>query len=150
MHHQHPLRKQHKSHQQILEMSLDYQYDALGQITNMLSSKGRKSQFTYDDFNRLVSEQHYSTTGDKTIDNTYTYDPSGNRLSKSSLWGTVNYSYGTGNRLTTWNCENATNAIINVSGSSSETINTKQSGGSDLCNTIFIKGIYQISPAVGA
>jgi len=90
-------------------MALNYQYDTIGQITNITSSKGNQSAYAYDDFNRLTREEQYTTTGDKIIDNTYTYDPSGNRLSKSSLWGTVNYSYGTGNRLTTWNCENATN-----------------------------------------
>jgi RHS repeat-associated protein len=76
--------------------SLDYQYDALGMITNRVISGGMGSvetAYRYDTINRLVNE----TTGNDPID--YQYDLAGNRTAVIDNGITNTYTLGIGDRL---------------------------------------------------
>jgi len=87
--------------------SLDYQYDALGMITNKVLSGGSSStsiDYEYDTINRLVGE---TRTGGTTSSSSYSYDLAGNRTSVIAVAGggdpgTNTYTLGTGNRLASW------------------------------------------------
>jgi YD repeat-containing protein len=87
--------------------SLDYQYDALGMITNKTVSGGASSTSTayqYDSINRLTSESLITDNGSQITG--YAYDLAGNRTSVVSPTNqsqiTNNYALGAGNRLAFW------------------------------------------------
>jgi RHS repeat-associated protein len=85
--------------------SLDYQYDALGMITNKVISGGtaasQSASYKYDTINRLVSESTLSGSADREI--SYSYDLAGNRTqtvdATPSSRSTNSYTLGTGDRL---------------------------------------------------
>ena len=88
--------------------SLGYEYDAVGMITNIVTSDDGSQLFVksyqYDSLNRLTSETRITDNGSQTTE--YTYDLAGNRLRKSITDNqcpiTVNYAAGVGNRLDGW------------------------------------------------
>ena len=89
--------------------SLDYQYDALGMITNKTivdeASSLVSASYEYDSINRLISE---SSGGESTE---YFYDLAGNRTqtvdATPSSHSTNTYTLGVGNRLDSWGANGA-------------------------------------------
>ena len=84
--------------------SFDYEFDALGMITNkVVSNKSRtlkSSNYEYDSINRLISENSFnpqSVSSEKSVD--YKYDLAGNRTSVVDNGVTNQYMLGVGNRL---------------------------------------------------
>ena len=106
-----------------------YGYNNAGMITNVTRSgfvPGRNgvdgtqvSEFQYDSLDRLVSE------GSAGSARGYSYDLAGNRLSKTTDGMTVNYTLGTGNRLSSWSLD-AVNPVgrVDVAGYANEPIGT--------------------------
>ncbi len=80
--------------------SYQYTYDAIARTITVLEHDGRTVVYTYDDNQRLMSEQiTESGGGGETI--SYTYDNVGNRLTRTDGDGTVTYTYDDNNRLLT-------------------------------------------------
>ncbi|MBQ4284170.1 MAG: RHS repeat protein [Lachnospira sp.] len=68
--------------------SFQYSYDDRGNITQIIRNGVVEATYTYDSFDRLVSETANGVT------TTWTYDANGNILTKTSDGTTVNYTYG--------------------------------------------------------
>jgi RHS repeat-associated protein len=84
--------------------SLDYQYDALGMITNKTVSGGSGSisaAYEYDSINRLIRED----SGDSWAE--YSYDLAGNRTAVIQNSATNLYTMGVGDRLASWGVNGA-------------------------------------------
>ena len=111
--------------------SMDYRFDALGMITNAVTSDDSSQlsvkSYQYDSINRLTAEAQITDNGSQVTG--YTYDLAGNRLAKYSGSATVNYQLGAGNRLASWTAT-STNSFTgatraaSIGGSASETIGT--------------------------
>jgi RHS repeat-associated protein len=82
--------------------SLDYQYDALGMITNKVISGGtaasQSAAYKYDTINRLVSESTFSGSA-PLRETSYSYDLAGNRTTLVDNGITNTYTLGVGDRL---------------------------------------------------
>ena len=74
-----------------------YQYDPVGNRTQMTDRKGQVHTYTYDQANRLTQ----TSAGGQTI--SYTYDPNGNRLTLTDPTGTTQFQYDPLDRLTRTN-----------------------------------------------
>ena len=81
----------------------DYEYDAAGRIVSRNHALGDQSHpsqmsqsssksYTYDDLDRLASDDGV----------TYTYDAAGNRMTRTEGVATVTYALGVGDRLASW------------------------------------------------
>ncbi len=75
-------------------LSLDYTLDAVGNPTQVVDSRLGTTGYVYDGLDRLVSETNASGTI------SYTFDPGGNRLTKSVGAVVTNYSYDAADQLT--------------------------------------------------
>jgi RHS repeat-associated protein len=74
--------------------SFGFSYDALSRRTQLARPNGINTNYSYDNLSHLLSVLHQS--GSVTLDGeNYTYDPAGNRLSKTDLYANVtsNYTY---------------------------------------------------------
>lgn len=119
-------------------LSFDYQYNAVGMITNRVVQIGGSSStstaYEYDNLDRLVREDSSNSWAE------YSYDLAGNRTSKvrsdNGSLITIDYALGDGNRLTSWTA-GSTNSfaglqsadIVYIEGSSSEPIGTDNRWG---------------------
>lgn len=72
----------------------DYSFDGTGNITNAVSTQG-STNYTYDPTNQLTEADHPAATA--LSDETYSYDPVGNRLNANDISGLI--SYNTNNEL---------------------------------------------------
>lgn len=111
--------------------SINYGYDAAGMITNKTITGGVDSLFLtyeYDSINRLTNEIR-SASGAPSKTTGYSYDLAGNRLSKTADDNSVSYTLGIGNRLASWNASFTNNVVVDVRGTSSETIGTDDRWG---------------------
>ena len=80
--------------------SYTYTLGPAGNRLQVVEDTGRVVDYTYDATYRLTDEAITdAVNGNETI--TYTYDPFGNRLTKTDLSGTVTYTYDMNDRLTT-------------------------------------------------
>ena len=80
--------------------SYTYTLGPAGNRLQVVENTGRVVDYTYDATYRLTDEAITdAVNGNETI--TYTYDPFGNRLTKTDLSGTVTYTYDMNDRLTT-------------------------------------------------
>ena len=70
-------------------LSREYDFDAVGNITGALSSKGITS-YTYDPTDQLTVADHPSATA--LSDELYSYDAVGNRLSSTDISGLISYN----------------------------------------------------------
>jgi len=78
--------------------SYAYTLGPAGNRVRVVENTGREVDYTYDAIYRLVEEDITDPVlGNETI--SYTYDPVGNRLSKTDASGTTNYTYDANNRL---------------------------------------------------
>jgi len=78
--------------------SYSYTLGPAGNRLRVAEAAGRTVNYTYDDLYRLVREDIVDPVqGDKTIE--YSYDPMGNRLTKTDDTGTVVYTYDENDRL---------------------------------------------------
>lgn len=82
-----------------------YSHDAAGQITNVVRESGEKIAYAYDYCGRLAAEKRFDGAGTCVSDESFSYDPTGNRARKTH--GDMDlqylYPYGTGgNRLASW------------------------------------------------
>jgi YD repeat-containing protein len=80
-------------------IGLDYQNDPVSNRTSMREATGRRTTWTYDDSYQLINEHRSSASGGFNI--TYTYDPVGNRLQKSSSVIVTNSTFDAANQLVT-------------------------------------------------
>jgi len=78
-----------------------YHYDPVGNRQAIDHANGTRTDYTYDDLNRLLEVTHDDAAGVPFSRQTYTLGPNGSRLSMTELDGrTVDYSYDDLNRLT--------------------------------------------------
>ena len=75
---------------------MNYTYDGDGNRTSMATMDGTHS-YGYDDLNRLTSAVHPSTSSLPVLNETFSYDAVGNRLSDAQITG---YTYNAANELT--------------------------------------------------
>ncbi len=68
----------------------EYEYDQRGNITKITKNGTVEAQYSYDSFDRLVSETRGGVT------TTWTYDTNGNIITRTSGGTKVNYGYGDG------------------------------------------------------
>ncbi len=73
----------------------NYNYDADGNRTSMQTTDGANS-YSYDALNRLISASHPAASLLPIQNETFSYDPVGNRLSDAAI---ANYSYNAANEL---------------------------------------------------
>lgn len=73
-----------------------YTYGAAGNVASIADEDGDISGFGYDQLNRLTSEAY----ADPAMSRTYTYDPAGNRLTKTESGQTTSYAYDAAGQLT--------------------------------------------------
>jgi RHS repeat-associated protein len=73
----------------------DYTYDANGNRTSMTDLDGTHT-YTYDDLNRLTAAHHPAASGLPVLDETFSYDAVGNRMSDAER---TDYTYDGANRL---------------------------------------------------
>ncbi|MCP4709665.1 MAG: RHS repeat-associated core domain-containing protein, partial [Planctomycetes bacterium] len=79
--------------------SYQYTLGPAGNRTRVEEHSGRVINYTYDDLYRLTREDISDpVNGAESI--VYTYDPFGNRLTKSNSSGTIDYTYDENDRLT--------------------------------------------------
>jgi len=116
-------------------LSFDYQYNAAGMITNVVEDDGSQlsvKSYQYDDLDRLTSESFLAGSA-PLRETSYSYDHAGNRHTKTGTDYTVNYTLGTGNRLTSWSATSTNDfsdlRTLRVEGYSSETIGTDNRWG---------------------
>src|SRR5581483_2818753 len=76
-----------------------YAYDAANRLINRILGNGVRTDYTYDDANQLTLLTT-SLNGNPLARYSYTYDNLGNRLSKTDLLGTSQYSYDAISQLT--------------------------------------------------
>lgn len=75
-----------------------YEYCPDGMIKSVRAGAGLVTEYAYDADRNMIGIK--TTLGDKEIvNNTYTYDGNGNRLSKCGLWGEITYAYDSRNQL---------------------------------------------------
>jgi RHS repeat-associated protein len=80
--------------------SYDYTLGPAGNRMRVIENTGRTVDYTYDALYRLVEENITDPIlSNQTI--SYTYDPVGNRLTKTDANGTTNYTYDANDRLIT-------------------------------------------------
>ena len=130
--------------------SISYAYDNAGMITSRVTESGTqvsppgagqagfKSQvsYSYDTLDRLTSETYRNANSEIIDQASYTYDLSGNRLSKERNHITVNYDLGAGNRMTNWTTQITSTSMIpiHVQGHADETIGTNPAFGERTVN----------------
>ena len=89
---------------------VSYGYDALYRLTTWVDPAGRTTHYAYDDVGNRISTTepsgvitNYSYDSDDRLLNmgstAFTYDANGNRLTKTTAHGTVNYHFDALNRL---------------------------------------------------
>ncbi len=79
--------------------SYSYSLGLTGNRLQVIENSGRTVNYTYDSVYRLTHEEIADPVlGNNNI--SYTYDPVGNRLSKTDLSGVTSYTYDINNRLT--------------------------------------------------
>jgi YD repeat-containing protein len=76
--------------------SFDYAYDKVGNRTAVLEADGSRVTWSYDNTYQLTGEHR---TGTSPYRDTYTYDPSGNRLLKIHDGARTTYAYDAANQL---------------------------------------------------
>src|SRR5581483_7466955 len=70
-----------------------FQYDALSRRTQLTRPNGINTNYSYDNFSRLLSVLHQA--GSTTVDGaSYTYDPAGNRTTKTNYLNGMTENYG--------------------------------------------------------
>jgi len=80
--------------------SYTYTLGPAGNRTRVVEDSGRTVNYTYDSLYRLIEEDITELIlGNETI--SYTYDPFGNRLTRTDSTGTINYTYDSNDRLLT-------------------------------------------------
>jgi RHS repeat-associated protein len=83
------------------ESTVTYTYDGVGRLTEVADSAFGTITRTYDDFDRLASEQSCFITGEPCRTVSYTYDAAGRRTSMSPpSEAAVTYTYDVANHLT--------------------------------------------------
>lgn len=80
----------------VVVSSVAYAYDAAGNRTSMTDAEGTHA-YTYDNLHRLTGAQHPAATVLPVPNETFSYDPVGNRLADAQIGG---YTYDNANRLT--------------------------------------------------
>ncbi len=83
-----------------------YSYNSIGMITNVVREDGGRTEYTYDNLDRLISE---TSVGSVTSVVQYSYDLVGNRTQSVVNSETVNYVYAPGNRLVSWSTNSQQN-----------------------------------------
>jgi RHS repeat-associated protein len=81
-----------------LGMSETLVYDAAGNLKTKTDFNGKTTTYNYDVVNRLLNKMPDVTTGEPTVNFTYTF--TGQRLSMSDASGLTNYTYDKRDRLT--------------------------------------------------
>ena len=116
--------------------SRTYQYNITGTISQETKETGEQSGFVYDSLDRLTTETHFDPAGELISAAVYGYDLAGNRTNKtvygpgSSQLASVNYTYGPGNRLTSWNVAQTNfEGQVDIAGYSSKPIGTNNNFG---------------------
>lgn len=124
-------------------LAFDYQYNAVGMITNRVVQTGisgsASTVYGYDDLDRLTRAGGVE----------YGYDNAGNRLTKTSAGYNVDYVRGDGNRLASWTATSTNNfaglrTIVRVEGSSSEAIGTDNRWGQ-----LWVSNSVVVVPEIG-
>ncbi|MEL7496446.1 MAG: putative Ig domain-containing protein [Planctomycetota bacterium] len=79
-------------------LATDYEYDAVGQVTEITRSDGNSSEFIYDGGQQLIQETHVVDGQTRAI--LYAYDDVGNRIEKSdSVDGVTTYVFNANDQL---------------------------------------------------
>ncbi len=78
-------------------LDVSFKYDELGRRSLMTRTGGVTSAYSYDSASRLTALSHSSVVGSLSF--AYSYDSSGNRLSRSDNDGAHSYSYDNNNHL---------------------------------------------------
>lgn len=110
--------------------SFEYDYNAVGMIKRKSISSGlsfTSSDYVYDSLDRLVYESS-TANGAPTVSKSYSYDLSGNRLSKTANGLKTTYTIGIGNRLSSTSTAAASNTLF-ISGTANEPIGTDNRWG---------------------
>ncbi|MBX9782098.1 MAG: T9SS type A sorting domain-containing protein [Chitinophagaceae bacterium] len=87
----------------IQNMSFAYDKNQNKTAVSRLNTTGKSEQFTYDNGNRLTNYKRGPVGGPFTINNTYTYDALGNRISANLNGTNTNYTTNNLNQLVTSN-----------------------------------------------
>ncbi len=116
--------------------SFQYGYNSADVITDVVYETGETSVYGYDSLDRLTGERRVNPQGETMWESGYSYDLAGNRLTKTRDGMTVSYSYGSGDRLTSWvaSATGALNGVLDVVGNSSETNGTNPQWGERTVN----------------
>ena len=86
----------------ILNYAPVFRGEVQGRILTQTDVSGHRTEYTYDAVYQLISEVVIESGGSSTHSTTYTYDSSGNRLSKvDSITGTTTYQYDSAGQLIT-------------------------------------------------
>ena len=82
-------------------LSMQYNYDLLGNLLQMTDTKGNQKNFTYDFLGRKLTESDWHVVGDVTVGNMFfQYDAHNNIIQKTDPKNqVVNYTYDKLNRL---------------------------------------------------
>ena len=78
--------------------SFDYAYDAAGNRIRVIEADGDRTTWTYDAATRLTAEHRSGVSG---YHHTFTYDATGNRLTRDDDTDLTTYTYDPANRLVT-------------------------------------------------
>lgn len=108
----------HRNSSGALIQSFSYEYNKVGQITQCIEKTPLSTtikHYTYDDLDRLLRSEDNQGNFEE-----YSYDGVGNRLTKSTQNGTINYRYNNKNRLiqagnTTYHYDSVGNLIQKTS-----------------------------------
>ena len=110
--------------------SLDYEFDAVGMITDIVTSDDSSQlsikSYQYDSLDRLINESR--TVGGTTSSSSYAYDLAGNRTAKVSNGWKTETTLGVGNRFDSTTTTAVTNSLF-ISGSANELIGTDNRWG---------------------
>ena len=109
--------------------SFAYAINNAGMITNVAHDDGSRTEYTLDDLDRLTGEKQINAVGITNLEQHFTYDEVGNRLTKVLDGATVSYAYSNGcNRLVGWTAASTNDFAASrrgdVAGFSSEAIGT--------------------------
>lgn len=83
-----------------LLQSFGYAVDPLGNRLSIIEESGRTSTYRYDALSRLLREDVSDPANGNSFE-AFTYDNTGNRLTRSDSSGTINYSYDDNDRMLT-------------------------------------------------